>query len=143
MIDDHERLDRMLIACEAKVGSLDLDVHGRFRHDLLRHVAMEEKILLPYARAKRGGEPLPVAASLRADHGEIAKLLVPSPTLAIVAALRELLGRHNPVEEGPGGFYATCDELAGDEAIVLVARLRAQPAVPLAKYYDGPPHRVR
>ena len=56
---------------------------------------------MPYARTRRGGEALPLAASLRADHGEIAKMLVRSPTRSTIASLRELLGRHNALEEGP------------------------------------------
>lgn len=99
---------------------------------------MEEKTLLPYAKAKRGGDPLPIAAALRKDHGEIAALLVPSPTPAICAQLREALARHNPLEEGANGLYAQCDALAGEEAEQVVGRLRAQPAVPMAPHYDGP-----
>ena len=37
-------------------------------------------------------------------------------------------------------LVAACDELAGAEAPELVERLRAQPRVPLAPYYDGPAH---
>jgi hypothetical protein len=37
---------------------------------------MEEKVLLPFAQKKRGGEPLPIAAKLRLDHGALAALLV-------------------------------------------------------------------
>jgi hypothetical protein len=140
MVDDHARIDRRLGASQRPDGSIDAGSYALFRHDLLRHIAMEEKVLLPFARATRAGEPLPIARSLRADHGEIAKLLVRSPAASIVAALRELLGKHNALEEGPGGLYATCDALAGDEAVLVVARLRAQPSVPLASYYDGPPH---
>ena len=140
MVEDHLRIDRLLGA--ATCGDrLDEVAYARFRHDLLRHIAMEEKVLLPYARQKRGGTQLPVAAALRADHGEIAKLLVRSPTCVIVDALRALLGRHNPLEEGFEGLYATCDALAADEADLVVARLREQPDVPVAKYYDGPLHR--
>jgi hypothetical protein len=140
MVEDHARIDRLLEAA-TRVEPVDELAYTRFRHDLLRHIAMEEKVLLPYAREKRGGTPLPVAAALRADHGEIALLLVRSPTRHIVEALRETLGRHNPLEEGPDGLYAACDALAGDEAELVVARLREQPKVPLAKYYDGPLHR--
>ena len=146
MAEDHARIDDLLRAAEAVDGAIDPDAYATFRHDLLRHIAMEEKVLLPYARSKRAGEALPMAASLRADHGEIAKLLVRSPTPAILAALRDLLGRHNRLEEGPHGLYASCDALAGlagEEAAVVVERMRAQPAVPLAKYYDGPLHRDR
>ena len=139
MAHDHVRLDRLLQAAE-RGDSIDEVAYARFRHDLLRHIAMEEKVLLPYARDKRGVQ-LPCAAAIRADHGQIAKLLVRSPTKALVEELRLLLGRHNPLEEGPDGLYAACDALAASEAEQVVARLREQPAVPLAKYYDGPPHR--
>jgi hypothetical protein len=140
MVQDHARLDRLLEAATRR-STIDEPVYGRFRHDLLRHIAMEEKVLLPYARQKRGGAPLPVATALRIDHGEIAKLLVRSPTPALVNELRTLLGGHNALEEGPEGLYAVCDALAGDEGPLVVERLRAQPAVPVAKYYDGPLHR--
>lgn len=141
MVMDHARLDRLLSASERGDGTIDEELYTRFRHDLLRHVAMEEKVLLPYARMRRGGEALPIAFQLRRDHGEIAKLLVRAPIAERLTALRDLLGRHNPLEEGPGGLYAECDALAGDEAAAIVERLRAQPSVPLAAYYDGPLHR--
>jgi len=99
---------------------------------------MEEKVLLRFARDRRGGAPLAIAATLRRDHGEIAKLLVPSPTLSGCAELRRVLGRHNAIEEGPDGLYATCDALAGADAADVVDRLRAQPDVPAAPYHDGP-----
>jgi hypothetical protein len=141
MVEDHERIDRVLRAAERDDGSIDAEQYTKLRHDLLRHIGMEEKVLLPFVRAKRGGEPLPIASTLRADHSEIAKLLVRSPTAAIIASLREIMGRHNALEEAPDGLYATCDALAGDESAAIVDRLRAQPNVPLAKYYDGPVHR--
>jgi hypothetical protein len=140
---DHVRLDQLLASSEGPGGAIDELTYARFRHDLLRHIGMEEKVLLPYARARRGGEPLEIAAQLRRDHGEIARILVGSPNTARLTALREVLGRHNPLEEGGDGLYAICDALAGVEAGSVVARLRAQPDVPVAPYYDGPPHRVR
>ena len=142
MTEDHVALDRLLGAAQRADGSIDDAAYTRFRGGLLRHIGMEEKVLLPFARDKRGGTPLEVAAQLRADHSEIAKLLVRSPSPAIIAALQAILGEHNRIEEGPRGLYATCDALAGAEAAQLVVeRLRAQPEVPQAKYYDGPLHR--
>ncbi len=141
MTEDHVELDRLLSASEKQDGTIDDEAYRRFRGGLLRHIAMEEKVLLPFARAKNGGSPLAVATELRDDHSEIAKLLVRSPTPAIVAALKAILGEHNKIEEGSGGLYATCDALAADEAEQIVARLRAMPEVPQAKYYDGPLHR--
>ena len=143
MVEDHARLDRLLASCERDDGAIDTANYTRFRHDLLRHIAMEEKVLLPDARARRNDERLEMVFQLRRDHSEVAKLLVRSPTLGGLAALRELLGRHNALEEGPGGLYATCDALAGDEAEAVVERLRAQTRVPLAPYYDGPFHGER
>ena len=142
MTEDHTRLDRALDASVRHDASIDDAAYTELRSGLLRHIGMEEKILLPFARARRGGEPLPVAATLRADHSAIAKLLVRSPSAPLVAELRALLARHNPLEEGPGGLYAACDALAGTEteADAIVEQLRAQPVVPLAKYYDGPSH---
>ena len=141
MVEDHARLDRLLAASERPDGAIDEVTYTRFRHDLLRHIGMEEKILFPFARARRDGEPLEIAAQLRRDHGEIARLLVGSPSTTRIRSLRAILGRHNALEEGAAGIYASCDTFAGVEADEVVARLGAQPEVPLAPYYDGPPHR--
>jgi hypothetical protein len=138
MVADHVRLDGVLAAATAN-GRIDHERYAWFRHDLLRHIAMEEKVLLPDAR-ERNGAPLELAAKLRADHGAIAKLLVRSPTIAIIDELRILLARHNALEEGPDGLYATCDRLAAADAPAIVARLRVQPKVPVAPFYDGPFH---
>lgn len=140
MVADHVELDGLLAASERDDGTIDDAVYTVFRERLLRHIAMEEKVLLPFARAQRAGEPLPIAFELRRDHSEIAKLLVRSPSADGIAKLRELLGEHNAIEEGPGGLYAECDAIAGAESAAVVERLEAQPRVPLAPYYDGPPH---
>lgn len=137
MVQDHCRLDGLLAAATAG-ATIDQELFACFRHDLLRHIAMEEKVLLPDARTRRGGAPLELAPQLRADHSAIAKLLVRAPTVESIDALREILGQHNRLEEGPDGLYATCDALAGREAPAVVARLRAQPKVPVARYYEGP-----
>lgn len=141
MTADHVRLDALLRDAERSDGTIDTAVYAELREGLLRHVGMEEKVLLPFARAKRNGAPLPVAKALRLDHGRIAKLLVPTPDRALCDALRAVLAEHNPLEEGAGGLYAICDALAGsseDGAEAVVCRLRAQPVVPVAKHYDGP-----
>ncbi len=138
MVEDHVRIDESLRASEMAGGAVDAVAYERLRQDLLRHIGMEEMVLLPFASTKRGGVPLPLAPSLRADHGAIAKLLVRPPSPGGLAALRALLDRHNPLEEGPDGLYAVCDGLAGLETLAVVARLQVQPCVPLAPWYDGP-----
>ena len=69
-----------------------------------------------------------MAAKVRLDHGALAALLVPTPTPVIITALRTILRAHNPLEEGPGGLYECCEQLAGAQAEALLARawLRAR-----------------
>jgi hypothetical protein len=135
---DHERLEGILHEATAGGAKIDLDAYGRFRAGLLKHIAMEEKVLLPAAQERRGGEPLPQARKLRLDHGALAALLVATPTPSIVAAIRAILAAHNPIEEGPGGVYERCEELAGSDAGTILARLQSAREVKLAPYNDGP-----
>jgi hypothetical protein len=135
---DHARLDALLACALATPGRVDAEPYAAFRKGLLRHIAMEEKILLPAAQRARGGDPLLLAARLRADHGALAALVVPSPTSPIVDAIRTVLAEHNAREEGPDGAYAACERLVGAEADSLVAALAAAPAVPVKPHVDGP-----
>lgn len=138
LADDHRRLEGLLAELAGQADIAGDDRYAQFRQGLLRHIAMEEKVLLPFAREKRGGEPLEVAARIRLDHGAIAALLAPTPTAQLIATLRTILAAHNPIEEGPGGLYETCEGLAGSELDALVERLRAVPEVKLAPLSDSP-----
>jgi hypothetical protein len=138
LADDHARLERLLDRATAVPGVIGAGDYAAFRKGLLRHIGMEEKIMLPAAQRARGGGPLPAAARLRLDHAALAALLVPTPTPAIVAALRAILADHNAVEEGPEGVYAACERLVGDAVDPLVAALRAAGDVPVAPHVDGP-----
>jgi hypothetical protein len=136
--NDHERLDGLLRHTMTEASTIDRAAYAEFRAGLLKHISLEEKILLPAAQRWQGGVPLPVAAKLRLDHGALAALLVPTPTSAIIMAIRTVLAAYNALEEGPGGVYERCEQLAGAEADVLLAQLRAAPEVPVAPYADGP-----
>lgn len=138
LLEDHRRLEALLLSAVAHANHVDQGAYDQFRAGLLRHIGMEEKILLPAAQRLRGGEPLPIAAKLRLDHGAIASLLMPPPTAAIIAKLRAILKVHNTIEEGPGGLYETCDELAGSEAAQLLAKLQAAPEVTVLPCSDSP-----
>jgi regulator of cell morphogenesis and NO signaling len=137
MAAEHERLEALLEQSVADPARLDLGAFEAFRAGLLRHIGIEEKILLPDARRRRGGEPLPVAKLLRVEHGALASLLVPTPDHALVGEIRTLLRAHDAWEEGPGGLYETCERLAGDEASELLERVRKAPPVPAAAHFDG------
>lgn len=137
MAGDHARLDALLHAAVATPGRIDHASFDPFRTGLLRHIALEEKVLL-IAACEARGEPLPMARSLRIEHGALASLLVPSPTPQLVEEIRSILVAHNAAEEGPGGLYAVCDELLAGRAASLLERLRAYPPVKVARYRDGP-----
>ncbi len=132
LADDHARLDALLTR-----DATDSAAYADFRRGLLRHIGMEEKILLPAAQRARGGEPLPATARLRLDHGALAALLVPTPTPAIRAVLRGILERHNALEEGPDGVYEACERLAGDDSATILASLRAFPEVSVNPHVDS------
>jgi hypothetical protein len=138
LTEDHDRLDSLLRRALARPGEVDREPFDAFRVGLLRHIGIEEKILLPAAREARGGDPLPLARRLRIDHGAITSLLVPTPTPAIAAELRSILEPHNVVEEEPGGLYETCDTLLAGRAAELVSRMKAYPPVKVNRYQDGP-----
>lgn len=135
---DHRRLEALLERAVVQPGRIDTAAYAQFRTGLLKHIGMEEKILLPAAQRARGGQPLPVAARLRLDHGALVALLVPTPTPAIIAAIHTILAAHNPIEEGPNGAYEICEQLAGAEAEAVLAKLRAAPDVPVKAHVDGP-----
>ncbi len=135
---DHARLDALLQRAVAEAGAIDRAAYAEFRAGLLKHIGMEEKVLLPTAQRARGGEPLPIAAKLRLDHGALAALLVPTPTPQIAGAIHTILTAHNALEEAPGGVYEVCEQLAGAEAETLLARLRAAPDVPVNPHVDSP-----
>lgn len=138
LADDHVRLDTLVKKAVARPGEIDQSAYAQFRAGLLKHIAMEEKILLPAAQKARGGEPLPVAGRLRLDHGVLAALLVPNPTQAIIAAIRSILEAHNPIEEGPGGLYEASEELLNNQMDDILTKLRSAPEVAVAPHVDGP-----
>ncbi|MCW5797411.1 MAG: hemerythrin domain-containing protein [Nitrospira sp.] len=138
LAEDHCRLDRLLQAAVSHPGRVDRDTYDQFRAGLLRHIGMEEKLLLPALQRWRGGEPVPVAAKLRLDHGALATLLMPTPTVQILATMRRILADHNHLEEGPDGLYALCDRLPAPEMKHLWEALLAAPTVSVMRHSDSP-----
>ena len=97
---DHARLDALL---DRATAGLDASAYAEFRSALLRHIGIEEKLLLPAVQRAQGGSPLAVAARLRLDHGALAALLVPTPTPGVMSTIRHILGNHNALEEAGDG----------------------------------------
>jgi Hemerythrin HHE cation binding domain len=138
LVEDHRRLDALLQSAAVDSGPMDESTYHQFRAGLLRHIGMEEKILMPALQRLRGGAPFPVAAKLRLDHGAIAALLMPTPAAHIIAMIHGILAAHNVIEESPDGLYETCDMLPATEVDRLLADLQAAPEVNVMPYSDSP-----
>jgi hypothetical protein len=134
---DHARLDALLTQAIANAEGIDDGPYRAFRAGLLRHIAMEEKVLFAYVRERKYQAVEELTRALHADHAAIASLLVPPPTHSLVATLRHVLDEHNPLEDAAGGFYEHCDRVAAD-ARALIARMEAIPAVRASQHLDEP-----
>jgi hypothetical protein len=135
---DHRRIEEALQRACCGAVEVDGGAYWEFRGMLLRHIGMEEKILLPAARTARGGQPLPLAEKLRRDHSALAALLVLPPTTSIIETIRTILSAHNLLEEGLDGVYMQCDQIPGLNAAEMIDRLRRAPAVAMAPYSSTP-----
>lgn len=138
LVDDHRRLDALFQSATADPQKIDRATYEQFRAGLLRHIGMEEKILLPAIQRLRGGTAFPDAAKLRLDHGALAALLMLTPTAAILAAIRAILTAHNRLEEGSGGLYEASDQVAASEVDSLITRLCAAREVTVMPPSDSP-----
>ncbi len=126
---DHRRLDALLERTGECHTPEELAAYDGFRRGILKHIGIEEKILLT-AAARLRGTPLEQAARLRLDHGAIVSLLMPIPTSMIIRAIRTVLDAHNPIEEGDGGVYDICEQLTTAEHAELLAKILAAHEVP-------------
>lgn len=133
---DHRAIDALLDRAAA-ADPLDLTAYHLFRARLLRHIAIEEKVLFPAAQRGRGGVSPSWASRMRREHAAITSLLVPAPDRAVVAELRSLLEPHDRLEEGPLGVYAECEELIGTGWPEVLERAKSYPAVKVAPLRPG------
>lgn len=104
MAAEHSQLDELLDKAVYESGAPRNEAYQRFREQLLRHIRIEERILLAMAERKRGAS-LSTAARLRLDHGALAAVLLLPPMDHAFSAIRAVLDMHNPREEVEGGVY--------------------------------------
>ncbi len=135
---DHERLDSLLARAAEGSEGIDMKHYTEFRQGLLRHIGIEEKIILPTIARFRNGEQIQIAQRLKLDHGALVALLVPPPSDGIIETIRLILSRHNPLEENEGGLYELVQMLAGSEADELLAKVEAYPEVPSLPFNKKP-----
>lgn len=133
---DHARLDSLLGGLVRDDSSIDTSSYDEFRRGLLRHIAIEEKILLPEIRRRRGSTV--IEEQIHLDHAALASLLVPPPTRTEIDAIRSILELHNPLEEEPGGLYEVFEELTAGELDAMMERVHAIPQIPLSPEADTP-----
>lgn len=135
---DHDRLDDLLNRAGEDPDHVDPALYAEFRSGLLRHIGMEERVLLPEAARHLGVKELPIANRLRLDHGALVALLVPPPSRSVIATIHSILRVHNVLEEQEGGAYQVCEELVGPEGEEILKRLKAVPTVPVVPHIDKP-----
>jgi hypothetical protein len=134
LIADHVRLHALLD--QATRGAFHADAFAGFRAGLLRHIAIEEKLLFPAARVR--GAALALAHDLRVEHAALTSLLVPTPDAALCREIGALLAAHDGREEGPDGVYAECERMLSDEESAALTRSAADfPAIRVAPHFDG------
>lgn len=135
---DHDRLEALLERATEVPGRIAREPYEEFRKGLLRHIGIEEKIVLPAIARPQHGVPSGDAERLRLDHGAIAALLVPPPSMTIIRTLRSILASHNPLEEGEAGVYGAVERLAGAEAGAIPEQMMSAPDVPVMPCNDRP-----
>lgn len=140
--DHHRTLSVSLRRCLTPDG-VDVDAFDGFRHELLWHISVEERVVMPAIIRAIGRAP-DDRNGLRKDHAGITALCVPLPEREWVENLRDLLDEHYRVEEGPGGFLSRCDEvLVSTLNDRVLADIDEHPRLKLAAFRRGPSVRAQ
>ena len=138
LVHDHERLDGLLARSISDPGKIDAKAYAEFRRGLLRHISIEEKLLLPAAQQHSGGVPLPIAPRIRLDHGALVALMVPPPTRRLILTVRSILAIHNEREEEMNGLYDAAENVLGKRADELAALMEKAADVPVLPHNSDP-----
>ena len=134
---DHRRIEALLEKATEKPDEIQLDYYHQFRTSLLKHIKMEEKVLFPAAQKANNGEPLPLTAKLRLDHGAITSLMVVPPTQEVIKVLLHVLEKHDLLEEEPGGMYDVCEKLTSDDTTQILEQLKNTTEVPVHRFNEA------
>jgi hypothetical protein len=134
---EHRELEGAFREATAEPATIDGEKYARFRSGLLKHIAAEEKILIPAAKTASAAI-VPVARRIRTQHGAITALLAPPPSPTIVRALHAILESHDALEEMQGGLYDLCESIVGARSNEILTRLRAAPDVPVSPHSHEP-----
>ena len=136
--EDHRRIEKIFEQAKEDKGHVDLEKYYQFRIGLLTHIKMEEKILFVAAQKANGGEPLPLQAKLRLDHGALTSLMVCFPTPEVLQAISYIMERHDILEEEAGGMYEACEKLTQNETQKILEDLKNVTPVPVHPFNEAP-----
>jgi hypothetical protein len=138
LVRDHDEIDVLLRKARAP-EAFDLEAFGRFRERLLRHIAVEERLLFTAIQRTNEGRLPETVSELQIEHAALTSLLVPTPDYVLAEEIAGLLERHTNLEEFPAGVYDQCLAMLDDEtADDIFCDACASRPIPTAKYYDGP-----
>ena len=129
LTSDHDRIDNFLQQALTERGDINLTAYTGFRQGLLRHIGIEEKILIPALQPFLNERMKQILAQIRADHSLIVALLVPPPSKGIITALTMILEKHNWLEEANGGFYEFSEQFDEQTISQLAEKIRTAPEV--------------
>lgn len=135
--EDHRRIEKFFEEATADKAHVDLEKYYQFRIGLLTHIKMEEKILFVAAQKANGGEPLPLQAKLRLDHGALTSLMVCVPTPQVIQAVSHILEQHDILEEQAGGMYEACEKLTQKETQQILENLKKVTPVPVHPFNEA------
>jgi hypothetical protein len=137
-VNDHRRLEVLLKFAVLTAEEINNAAYSEFRSGLLKHIEMEEKILLPAIKRLQNGVQHPLAETLRLEHGAFAALLVPPASRKIAAVFHTIMNHHNELEEGEDGLYAACERLIGNHIQELMLQVHNYPDVPVMPHVYNP-----
>jgi len=132
--EDHRRLESLLEQSFIQSDHIEEVAYAKFRAGLLKHIGLEEKILIPVLKKSYEDRPYPLAVTLRLEHGAIAALLGLPPSTTIKNVLLGILQHHNVREESEKGFYADCDCVMADAVETMLDKVHHYPDVPVMPY---------
>ena len=135
--NDHRRIEKLFDAATRDKDHVDLETYHQFRIGLLTHIKMEEKILFVAAQKANGGEPLPLQAKLRLDHGALSSLMVCVPSPEVLQVVTYILKQHDVLEEESGGMYEACEKLTQNDTQQILEQLRNVTSVPVHPFNEA------
>ncbi len=135
--NDHRRIETIFDEATRDKDRVDLEKYHHFRVGLLTHIKMEEKILFVAAQKANRGEPLPLQAKLRLDHGALTTLLVCYPSPEVIRVIQHVLEVHDILEEEEGGMYEVCAKLTQNETRAILEELEKVTLVPVHPFNEA------